>query len=1594
MISGLTPGTVQWRTQAIGAKAQVSLQKASGDTATQDALPVAFANRQPLEIDFAEPKEGAHVLLRGSVRVVVDIAGGAAFSKLLAPLWPIPEVARIVALRVEPSGLYLEGRLPAALFPPLITQEADEVPVVLRVPQPRRDIEEAKGDPPKGPSFWTLEAFDFGGELPTAGRFLLGYAGAIEGFGRGEAGAVVFPSFIDNAVASPGAETVVRIFRPSDDAMEWVMPKLRDQFRVQIGGGAAGEAAFFPDEMVGKVVKSDNAWQRVEYGATPGENHHVLLHAGPTQAEDAEAAKAATVQLDLVAKDGKSTTKLALVKVQLAALSLPAAPLDPLPPPSRRKRDKARLPRYRSWLCTDQGWLAVDAAAPAPSAAPAGTGAIRGVVEIEKLIAHLNPEPVQGAAPAAEPLENTAPEPDALQVQFSTLDSTAVVLGMNVGSDGPTGVHLFLGNPMTSVITPSVWHVASGSDNARQPAAVHLLPSLSALAGDASAGAVFQKATFVSPPPPAEAAAALVTQDEKDQPRSASATVGYGPVGEGKPDGFMLEVRADRLELWHPLPNLPLAQSFSRTPDPSRDSFMDANRGLIPFEPTTDPDTSPAITLAFENLTGLPSVPAAPVNKENLNGWTIPASRFPTRYFLPTLPGLEATLPVKPKEGAPANGLRWGYRHAVPALDEAYAEVTEDPQEDKQVQTQGALDFTRVEGAEAFDFGKAGETVSAAGWLLRSKLQPERAGQKRRDSRLRPEGRDPNLKIAIPDFQPDPSADGEPGTFSRTSNVAGLSGKLNGEPIERNGQSLGVLEDMTGTHDGNGHQVEAITSQDPATTLRYIGPQGLQEEVRWTGSYGLENDKGDALRLELMGVRLGMFEDNADLTGQSWMLHDGAGDWPALHGWPLFPLKLLSLEKNGDRALTAVVEAMLLPSTPTPPVFPLETTMVMDGLATEATGTNLEGSFALSIQDNRTEINIVLSHKRWLPHPPRIRLKRGVVLPIKLSGPLPEQGNSLTYKIERAGEPAFFDQAEHILELETDRTEVTRDTPPVAGGAIKITFALDMSNGSLAVTSVAQDGSFDWRFPPLAGRDVSLVRLQGQVTQLKDLETQGSQLTEMMLRHPLGVISFGRVSPHIDLSKSEEQGFEPTDADRDWKITLIPRRGEKLEPYRIKNLDLKWPFLCGNTTRLTLHYEYNHPGPDSTDPQSRWSLTIERMRDNVYKPLVGPLRLEMHAIDENKFLFNVAPDQAPDTGGERAWLRPEAVTGVIGVQFSPERQKIETLTAELQVAMVDRYPNDAILLWDPVREVLRSMDRNVGQLSTNTMLAGVAGQQLTRNNTPAEELFWVDDRGRLRRWRLVDKNAIHRLDEGKKLVALAAPTSDPTSGKLFCVLDEDTVSVASLQIDTDQPKKWTIDNILVSDAPVLAIATGLPALPESASVAWVTAQRVHYKERLSGALLEATSPGLASGLCVAQTKRVVDDQEIDFLVEFLVEIRDSSLRCWQATDGVLEEIQIWNVEATQVAAISGPWLVVAEGGGLKLVNLASLIRVNQSCRRSKWRTPIGESRNRSSLWVTSRWKTRTERTSPYFTVPAKHTGQTVSSPQCWSSIASRTKSGT
>lgn len=1510
--SGLAADSVQWRTTAAGAKAAVTLQKTPGEKATQDGLEVTITDQRSLQIDFAELKDGRHVLLRGSIRIALQ---DGALKNLLQPLWPVHDIGDIKALRVEPSGLFLEGALPAAIFPPQTPQSDGKITVALRAPQQARDIVSADADPRKGQPFWTLTAFDFGNGLTHAGDFLLRYAQAIEGY---KAGA----SFVDNVVASPGAETVVRIFAPQDNQVEWVAPKLREQFRVQLGGGEAGEAAFFPDEMAGKVEKKNGGWERAVVAQDAGTDHHLLLQTTLARVENANAP---TAQLSL----SDSPAALKLENQQLTSLSLPAAPLDPQAPAHSRRREKAKPPLYRSWLCTDRGWLALDAIASPPQPRRAGEGAIRGVVEIEKILAHLRAAAAAqpAAQEAAAPTEGS-PEADALQVQFTTGDRTAVVLGVDLDGEGSgtvKGVHLFLHNPITTVITPSVWYAAALSA-ADRPAAAHLLPSLSALANDAALDAVFQKATFVSPPPPDKPAADAEQQEQTRQPHPASAIVSYGRVKEDEPEQFMVEVQAHRLQLWHPLPNLPLAQSFSRTPDPSRDSFMDANRGLIPFEPTTDPDTIPVITLAFENLTGLPSVPAAPVDKENLNGWTIPASRFPTRYFLPTLPGLEATLPVKPKGGAPANGLRWGYRHAVPALDEAYAEVTEDPQEDKQVQTQGALDFTRVQGAEAFDVGKAGETVSAAGWLLRSDSNPNGQVKDVTIAEFRPEGRDPSLKITIPDFQPDPSAHGEPGTFSRTSNVAGLSGKLNGEPIERNGQSLGVLEDMTGTHDGNGHQVEAITSQDPATTLRYIGPQGLQEEVRWTGSYRLENDaQGDALSLELMGVRLGKFEDNTDLTGQSWMLHDGAGDWPSLRGWPLFPLKLLSLEKNSD-ALTAIVEAVLLPRTPTPPVFRLETMMVMDGLATKATGTNLEGSFALSIPDNRKEINIVLSHKRWLPHPPRIRLKRGVVLPIKLSDPLPEQGNSLTYKIERAGEPAFFDQTEHILELATDRTEVTWDTRPFAGGAIKITFALDMSDGSLAVTSVAQDGSFDWRFPPLSDRDVSLVRLQGQVTQLKDMETQGSQLTEMMFRHPLGVINFGRVSPRIDLSKLEEQEFKSIDADRDWTITLIPRRGEKLEPYRIKNLDLKWRFQCGDETSLTLHYEYNHPGPDSTDLPSRWSLTIERMRDNVYKSLVGPLRLEMHAIDENKFMFNVAPDQAPDTGGERAWLKPEVVTGVIGVAFSPDRQRIETLSAELQVSMVDRYPNDAILLWDPVRETLRSMDRNVGRLSGNTMLAGVVGQQLTRNNTPAEELFWVDDRGRLRRWRLVDENAIHRLDEGNKLVALAAPISDPTSGRLFCVLDGDIVSVASLQIDTDQPKKWTIDDILVSDAPVLAIATGLPALPESASVAWVTSQSVHYKERLSGAQVKAVSSGLASGLCIAQTKKVIDHQEIDNLVEFLVEIRDGKLRCWQATDGVLEDIQINDVEATQVAAISGPWLVVAEGDGLKLVNLASLVK--------------------------------------------------------------------
>lgn len=1543
--SAFSENTVQWRVKHGGTVPVTTSLKQAGQSTTA-TLSVQFAEPRPLEIDFAEVQQAdggkRHVLLRGSVRIPLSLNAqdlSDDFQKSLAALWPVAGDQQIVALRLEPAGLYLEGKLPAAMFPRGIAADG-EVTVVLRVPQ-------QEWDTASGKRFWTLESFDFGNELPSAREFLLGYAEDLDGFNKPDR-----KTFIDNVAASPVAETAVRISRLTDDELVWAvsgsrvlqpkadelkreLPALRQQLRIQFGGGEAGEAAFHPDELTGKVKENNGAWKRIPFGANGGEGHHVLVRTKRTEAEPAaESAVALGMSSD--------TPKLVLTQQKLAALSLPSLPLKPPVRDDAQPDDKPPA-QGRSWLCTDQGWLAVDAA-PAPKGAGAGggrgAGAIQGVIELEKIMAYLKEPPEQGgvggqqAGQAVAEEESRAQEtlPDALLVQLATLDTTSVVLGIDYDDQTTMvgGVHLFLGDPLTTVITPSVWYAAPSSDQAASTA--ELLPALSVAQDASPLESMFQKASFISPQPGNSTPSVGIT-----------AEIAWEKTNNHEPH-FRLKLQAAQLRLWHPIPNVPLAQSFSRTPDPSRDSTLDANRGLLPFELADN-----TVTLEFFDLPAddLPSVAGAPESRDNFGAWAISASQFPTRYFLPTLPGVEATLPVKPKSNGdePEQGLRWGYRHAVPALDEAYAEVVEDPaQKVDAVQTQGALDFTRVEGAEAFEISK-GVTL-ATGWRLKSEDNPTgttaiKIADFEKD--FKPDGRVPHLQISLDSFSPDTI------TFSRTENkeehktVAGLTGEFaNGQRIANEGQSLGI--DGTTTRDGEGLATFEILNI-PETQFQRLGQP--EPETRVTGRFVGE----DGLALELMGVPLGSFDTNAD--DQGWLLHDGNGDWPSLHGWPLFPVKLQSLQKGDEGKLIAVIEAILLPRTPTPPVFALTRDMVQVGnpLWTKtALGTNLNGTFTLTIPEGEeSKITIHLWSNRWPLYPPHISMSKDEK-PMSISpGDWQRSGRSLITDIKTGAGVDTFPSGTYDISIYTDMPASSDGAPSFAAGKLNIELELWGIFDSLIVKRIVPEGSFDWRFGPQLGDDVSLLRLQGALGSPGDQLT----LTGLALKHPLGVINLSgdRIEKGINLPAGDQPGLIEVSNRRslnpeslnpcdhvdlfDYRIKLEHVEDSDGDPYSITECVFAWTFDDEDTTvRLT----YATAQADQWFPGCPWWVCVCRKTlDGQYGALVAPLCLEEpQMVDQNRFLFNVAKkDEYEGIGGLR--LKTGEVVGVVGIKFSEDRLTIESLTADIQVSMKDRHPDDLIVLWDPVRDVLHSIDRNVGTLPKDDPLIGPAGKQLVRNSRVQEELFWADGRGQLRRWRSGDENSVFEFEELHllgQIVALAA--AKPTEDKLLGIFrGKDRNGVVEVDIldeagapQQEGPERPKISSILGLDGldpsdqgkPITAVATCQPAIDKE-SFAWAQGQTVLFKERLDGdQTISVKVDAAMEALCISECR--INDETLDVVVG----VADGTLVCWKAQGNSLTKLTIPPVQARSVMTISGPNLAVADlRSELHLVNLNNLV---------------------------------------------------------------------
>ncbi len=390
------------------------------------------------------------------------------------------------------------------------------------------------------------------------------------------------------------------------------------------------------------------------------------------------------------------------------------------------------------------------------------------------------------------------------------------------------------------------------------------------------------------------------------------------------------QIPQQQVLLWNRPVDYPIVQSFPLSPIKDEAGFLDSNRGLIPYQLQTEG----LVKILFPER-GLPQCFPNSPDLVDASSWQIITKLLTTRYFLPTLPGIELNLNDQP--------IKWIYRHSVPVLDEAYAEANESKTD--AIANSGNVegrDFTRVVGTEALTLIPSQASQTAFGWLhkttsnLDGSVEIKLLGD---DAALQQQlkGRFPHFELTLKNKQTGNNT--PPILFSRDVKTSGgltiplqinsvtgaTSSQLpeftvevstdtsalslypiinNGQPLIANYSNADIKQVIT--LDGEGLvQAETIGEY---STYRVLNQD---ENRRLTKSFVLQPE----IHLEIVGVPLGKFSRQQDLYQQSWMLHDGNGGWAKLVGFPLYPLCLREIEvKNGIFYL--IIETILLHTTP------------------------------------------------------------------------------------------------------------------------------------------------------------------------------------------------------------------------------------------------------------------------------------------------------------------------------------------------------------------------------------------------------------------------------------------------------------------------------------------------------------------------------------------------------------------------------------------------------------------------------------------------------------------------------------------------------
>lgn len=887
------------------------------------------------------------VLLQGSLVIPKAKLSGGNLQYWLGPLWPTGDLTDVTHLRIEPDGLYLQGTLPDALF---ADATRDDQVVVLRVPQLANDVLPLADDLALGRKvdtrhkgqFWSLTSFQFTDPEPSfdSRAFVRGHAEDFRLFRLQANGSSPVTSegrrsdtFIDNIVAAPPPECVVRIFRDDNKALEWEARP--PGVRVVIAAGGSEETTFFPRALTGRLESQADTFVRDTKRPVQFESGDFALvsEKTPIRLVASNSPQGSQVEFEFPAEE----------MVALSVPSVQSSPPDGPPPLPERKGDLGPdAPRepVRNWICTSEGWLQLDAEQPV-SPPPPGLAErdVSGVLPLDRLRREL----LKALVPNPNP--NSRDKATAgLEVRAEALADGHIAVALKRDESGGRSLRLELYGARTTVLTPRVWFAPRSNGPATLRDAI---PSLTAAALDdeprdnapqpedrgkllqARLDDVLQAATFITAPWEIEGNPdkQQKARSDRDAPlrRRLYAEISW----DGELELFWVGFPADRLVAWQ-RPTIPVVTNYPLTPPSEGDGYLDANRGLIPFvcskqSAGTDPDPQ-FVEVGFPQW-GLPRLLDAPeFPREREDGWK-PARE--TRVFLPTLPGLEASVDALPTD--------WTYRHAVPALDEAYAEARETEDGPAAFNSGGrGPDLTRVEGAVAFTVGAATE-IEASGWLPIGTTTVYAATTEGLGTA------NPSLSFRLGDVD-------YPITFDRRSGVAELSAQLSfafehGErprftalklvsadkavekasPVIHNGQpmltqwskTLGAVVSL----DGDGlMRAEPSFVRSEWSALRAWPSDAADPIVRMTGRLLLK--AGNTTHwLDLVGVSVGPLPkpDDLGLERWSWWQDDKEKSWPTLVGFPLYPLQLVRLDAND----TVILRAVLLPRPPDTKADPL-----------------------------------------------------------------------------------------------------------------------------------------------------------------------------------------------------------------------------------------------------------------------------------------------------------------------------------------------------------------------------------------------------------------------------------------------------------------------------------------------------------------------------------------------------------------------------------------------------------------------------------------------------------------------------------------------